>query len=209
MNTQVAQRHPVGALGRIGIVAGLHLAVIYLVATGLGIVPSPVKFEPIIGEIFDEPMKTQEQPPDIPAPKPENPIRIEFERPVVDIVPTDAGDSITGEFVEEPRVEPQIVAPPVALVAVRADPRYPLSQPPYPMSAVRGEQEGAAVIEIYVLPNGRVGDARVVKSTGYPALDQSAVDEAKRKWRLLPATRDGEPYAAWHKMRVVFELKNR
>jgi hypothetical protein len=40
-------------------------------------------------------------------------------------------------------------------------------------------------------------------------LDQSAVDEAKRRWRLQPATRDGVPFAQWHKLRVVFELRNR
>jgi TonB family protein len=53
---------------------------------------------------------------------------------------------------------------------------------------------------------GRVGDARIVKSTGFPALDQSALDEAKRKWRLTPATRDGVPFAQWHRLRVTFKL---
>ena len=35
------------------------------------------------------------------------------------------------------------------------------------------------------------GDARVVKSTGFEELDRAALAEAKRNWRLLPATRDG------------------
>ena len=57
-----------------------------------------------------------------------------------------------------------------------------------------------------MLPNGRVGDARVVKSTGFEELDQSAIDEAKRNWRLMPATRDGVPIAQWHRLRVTFKL---
>ena len=57
-----------------------------------------------------------------------------------------------------------------------------------------------------MLPNGRVGDARVVKSTGFEELDLAALAEAKRNWRLLPATRDGEPIAQWHRLRVTFKL---
>jgi periplasmic protein TonB len=62
---------------------------------------------------------------------------------------------------------------------------------------------------VYVMPTGRIGDVRVVRSTGSPSLDQSAIDEAKRRWRMLPATRDGEPYAQWHRLKVTFNLKNR
>jgi protein TonB len=92
------------------------------------------------------------------------------------------------------------------IVGVQVDARHPLSQPPYPPGEIRAGNTGTADIEIYVLPNGRVGDARIVKSTGYPALDQSALDEAKRKWRLTPATRDGVPFAQWHRLRVTFKL---
>jgi len=60
-----------------------------------------------------------------------------------------------------------------------------------------------------VLPNGRVGDARIVRSTGYERLDKSALDEAKRNWRLVPATRDGQPVAQWYKVRVTFKLTTR
>jgi protein TonB len=95
--------------------------------------------------------------------------------------------------------------PPV-IVPVRQDPRYPLSQPPYPPSDVRAGNAGTAQIEVYVLPNGRVGDARVVKSTGFDSLDRSALEEAKRKWRLTPATRDGVPIAQWHRLQVTFKV---
>ena len=71
---------------------------------------------------------------------------------------------------------------------------------------IRAGNTGTADIEVYVLPNGRVGDARIVKSTGFEALDRSALEEAKRKWRLAPATRDGVPFAQWHRLRVTFRL---
>ena len=71
---------------------------------------------------------------------------------------------------------------------------------------IRAGNTGTADIEVYVLPNGRVGDARIVKSTGFESLDRSAMEEAKRKWRLAPATRDGVPFAQWHRLRVTFRL---
>ena len=85
-----------------------------------------------------------------------------------------------------------------SLVSVRPDPRYPLTQPIYPPTDQRMGNQGSVDIEIYVLPNGRVGDARVLRSSGFERMDQSALDEARRRWRMLPATRDGEPIAQWH-----------
>ena len=71
---------------------------------------------------------------------------------------------------------------------------------------IREGNQGTIEIEVYVLPNGRVGDARVAKSTGFAELDLAAIAEAKRNWRLLPATRDGTPIAQWHRLRVTFKL---
>jgi protein TonB len=187
----------------------MHVAVVYFVAAGLGIVPAPFTPDPIEAKFIPEESPPVE-PVDAPEPTIEPPIRVQFEPPVVEIdAPGDSG-GIDVDFRTEPRVVQEIVTPPAPqVVGVRGDPRYPLTQPPYPPSMVRAGNEGSVDIEIYVLPSGRVGDARVVRSTGFPALDQSAIDEAKRRWRLQPATRDGVPYAEWHRLRVVFELRNR
>jgi protein TonB len=208
MNTRVLERRPMGALGRMGVVTGLHVAVIYLVATGLGIAPKLEIVEDIEATFIDEapplePPTAMPQPQlartDVFVPQPDLDIEVPmteetFRPPTVDVAP---------------HTEVLTQAPGLVVTGVRPDARYPLTQPPYPMGAVRAEQEGAVELEVFVLPNGRVGDARVIKSTGYALLDQSALDEAKRRWRLQPATRDGVPFAQWHKMRVVFELRNR
>ena len=54
-----------------------------------------------------------------------------------------------------------------------------------------------------------IGDARIVRSSGYELFDRATLSEARRNWRLLPATRDGEPFAQWYRLRVVFKLKSR
>jgi TonB family protein len=97
------------------------------------------------------------------------------------------------------------IAPAPQIVAARSDTRYPLTQPPYPPASIRMGEEGVGVIRVWVLPNGRVGDAVVERSTGSQRLDAAALTEARR-WRLRPATRDGVAFADWYSVRVVFRL---
>ena len=63
-------------------------------------------------------------------------------------------------------------------------------------------------MEVYVQPDGRVGDARIVQTSGYEAFDRTTLNEAKRKWRLQPATRDGTAVPQWYRTRVGFKLTN-
>lgn len=199
-----------GRLGRMGVVAGMHVVAIYVVATSLGIVPPPeiLKTEPI--DIVERPTIPPPQPPpaqptmrtvqQIVVPLPEVPID---DTPVVDTVTARSlpVDEIPVDTSGSAEVLPQIVG-------VRQDPRRPLTQPPYPAAEIRAGNEGNADVEVYVLPNGRVGEARIVRSTGFERLDRAALEEARRNWRLVPATRDGVPYAEWYRVRVVFRLTN-
>jgi protein TonB len=207
MSAHTAERRPLGALGRMGVVAALHVGLLYMIANSLGMVPAILETKTEARIIDEAPPPDEVLPPPDPRefiPRtdtvviPEQRFDLEFESP----------DVITGpppDVVRPPdQVGSAVVAP--VIVGVQLDSRHPLSQPPYPPAEVRAGNTGTMDIEIYVLPNGRVGDARIVKSTGFPALDQSAIDEAKRKWRLTPATRDGVPFAQWHRLRVTFKL---
>ncbi|MBC8025170.1 MAG: energy transducer TonB [Steroidobacteraceae bacterium] len=89
---------------------------------------------------------------------------------------------------------------------VMQDSRYPLSQPAYPPGSKRDGEQGAAEVEVYVLPNGRVGDVRIARTTGFERLDKAAILEARQSWRFKPATHAGEAVAQWYKVRVVFKL---
>jgi protein TonB len=208
--SSVAEKRPLGALGRMGMVAGIHVAALYLIASSLGIVP-PLAAPPPPLEVFNP----EVAPPDDPLPVVQ-PSRVEIPTltmpiPVVSNDAFESTETISVERTDTPPVVREFVPvePDPVLVGVRPDARHPLTQPAYPAIDVRQGNEGSVELEIYVLPNGRVGDVRVIKSAGSPTLDQSAIDEAKRRWRLLPATRDGEPFAQWHRLRVVFNLKDR
>ena len=206
MSTHTAERRPLGALGRMSIVAALHVGALYLIASSLGLVPSikPTVTEGVIineareDDVIPEPAPyTPDHHDTVFVPEPDNP-PLAFEQDVITGPPPEIIES------EEHTGGRAVVQP--LIVGVQLDSRHPLSQPPYPPGMIRAGNTGTADIEIYVLPTGRVGDARIVKSTGFPELDQSAMDEAKHKWRLTPATRDGVPIAQWHRLRVTFKL---
>jgi protein TonB len=192
-----------------GIVAGLHFAVIFLIARSLGIVPPILQPERVTVVPVDEPAV-----PDVPLPA----VGPKLVDPTLYVpIPVDAD-------VEQPTADNAIAAQPIdpnlsipdgpgsaipAIINARQDARHPLSQPRYPSWDTSEGNEGNVDVELYVLPNGRVGDARIVRSSGFERLDQSTIDEAKRNWRLLPATRDGVPFAQWYKVRVTFKLTNK
>ncbi|HEX2494948.1 MAG TPA: energy transducer TonB, partial [Steroidobacter sp.] len=78
------------------------------------------------------------------------------------------------------------------IVEPQIDPRIGLSEPVYPSQEIRMGHTGTVIVLVQVLPNGRIGEVRIHKSSGYAKLDQSAVREAQR-WSMRPGTRDGVP----------------
>ena len=204
------ERRPYGALGRIGIVAGMHVAVLYVIARSLGIAP-PLEIIRTEATFVPETVRPEDPLPrtDPEVVRPEIPqlVRPEIEVPVDDPAPTITGELVPVEQI--PVTEPGSAVPVPQILPPQVDPRRPLSRPPYPPEAIRAGSAGNIVVEIYVLPNGRVGDARVIKSTGFESLDRATLSEAKRNWRLKPATRDGVAIAEWHRLSVVFRLEDR
>lgn len=203
------ERRSMGALGRMGIVAGMHVAVIFLIARSLGIVPPLLQPERVTVVPVDQPIIDEDPAPAVgptlvdptifvPAPEDadvENPPQTEG----IAARPIDPGTIGVIDGPGTAEIHGVIVPP-------RQDARHPLSQPRYPSWDTRDGNQGNVDVEIYVLPNGRVGDARIARSSGFERLDQSTLDEAKRNWRLVPGTRDGVPFAQWYKVRVTFKL---
>jgi protein TonB len=199
-----------GALGRMGLVAAIHVAALFVIARSLGIVPPVIAEDPpdIKTTMIDRARPIDDPPPatnpplvrqEIYVPTPEVP-PIETDTPPPFIVEQRPPDSIpedTGSAVPQPVITP-----------AGLDSRHALTQPDYPPARIRANDEGMVDLQVYVLPNGHVGDARVLKSSGFEDFDRAAIQEARRSWRLKPATRDGAPVAQWYSLRVVFKLKN-
>ena len=201
-----------GLMSRRGLVFAvillLHFGFFYALNSGLSRTVVEVFFGPIetrmIEEAKVEPKEPPPPPPDIQPPPPDYvpPPDLAIEAPSE--APTNAIQAITTQ-----KQAPAPPAPPAAKAAPsppRSDPKHPLTQPEFPPTSRRLGETGTVILQVYVLENGKVGDVKVQKSSGHDRLDDAAMREVRRAWRLLPGTEDGKPVAAWGTFAVTFKL---
>ncbi len=62
--------------------------------------------------------------------------------------------------------------------------RFP--EPQYPGVALRNRYQGTVIIEIMVEESGAISSAKVFKSSGFPALDEAALEVVQRRWQFPP-----------------------
>lgn len=93
------------------------------------------------------------------------------------------------------------VTPPLADAAYLQNPA-----PVYPSQSRRRREEGQVLLEVFILVDGGVGNVRVKRSSGYPALDEAALD-AVRRWRFVPARRGNEAIPYLYELPVGFSLR--
>jgi periplasmic protein TonB len=209
MAAQTTVRRPFGAMGRMGVVAGMHLALVFVIANSFGLIPKSKLPPDIIGTVFNDPQPIDPPPPTTNPVIPDN-TQVYVPIPDDPSFEHESTETITATRVdprEIPIETPRAVPDPIPMTGVRLDPRHPLTQPRYPAELIRDGTQGAVEVELFVQPDGRVADARVIKTSGYPAFDRSTLQEA-HTWRLLPAMRGDEKLAQWYRLRVVFNLKN-
>jgi periplasmic protein TonB len=186
-----------------------HVALFWGMNAGLTRHIISTVFGPIETRIIEAPKENDEAPPP-PPPKIETPPPFVPPPDIAIEIPADAPatTAITQTTTQRPVVAPPPAAPvaQVPKTAPRSDPRRPLTQPEYPPSSRRAGEAGTVILQIYVLDTGRVGDAKVMTSSGYPRLDEAALREVKRSWRLTPGTENGKPVAMWGQFAVTFKL---
>lgn len=79
--------------------------------------------------------------------------------------------------------------------------------PGYPYYARRRGQEGRVILRVRVSAAGAAERVSVRNSSGYPLLDEAAI-EAVRAWRFEPASRRGTPISGLVDVPVFFRLTN-
>jgi TonB family protein len=78
-------------------------------------------------------------------------------------------------------------------------------KPLYPADVMRARVSGEVALDCVVLPDGTVGDARVVRSV-HPELDTEAL-KAIRQWRFAPGTKDGKAVPVQVTITMTFTFK--
>ena len=189
------------------VVVGVHVVMIWGLNSGL----TDIIKEKVLGTIQTVEIaapKEEEAPPPPPPPRPdvEPPPFVPPPDFVIETAPPET-TAIQAPTTQVRPTEPPPAPAPRQKVTVQPKPgRNGLSLPEYPPSERRAEHTGTVYLQVLVLENGRVGDARVQTSSGYPKLDEAAVAHAKRDWRFTAGTEDGKGVQMWVTVPVVFKL---
>jgi len=191
----------------------IHALFFWVLASGLGakiveVVTGPVETK-IIDEAPDED-KPPPPPPEMDTPPPYVPppeISIEI---AADTGPTTAISNVTSDRpVAAPA--PVAAAPAEKAAGVRVPPSTQgkgakITQPEYPPASRRAGEAGTVTLQVFVQENGRAGEVKIAKSSGFEKLDEAAVKEVQRNWRFVPGKEDGKPVSMWHTFQVTFRL---
>jgi protein TonB len=183
----------------------LHVILLYGLKNGLARQALEMITGPVEVKMIDETIPEEKEPPP-PPPKMEQPPPFVPPPELAIDIPTEATNAIVAVQTTRPTAPPPMAPPPATRSPPRSDPKHPLTQPEYPPTARRLGQEGTVVLLIYVQPDGKVGDVKVHKSSGFDKLDEAAVREAKRSWRFIPAKEGANPVAEWGQFAVTFRL---
>ena len=79
-------------------------------------------------------------------------------------------------------------------------------KPPYPQRSIENGEEGSVRLRVTVEANGKPSAVSLVKSSGYSALDRSALKTVREQYRFIPATRAGVAVRSDYTFSIKFEL---
>jgi TonB family protein len=89
----------------------------------------------------------------------------------------------------------------------KESPGYLLNpHPPYPEEARQLRQAGQVLLRVKVDDQGAVESVELAKSSGYPLLDESALQTVEREWKFQPARLAGVAVSSTVDVPIVFNL---
>lgn len=184
------------------IIVGLHI----LVFGYFYFAPPPAIFKkPEVQTIKLEKYTPPEIPPQVVQPEKTKPKKVE---PPKSILPVERADN--------PNVIEQVIEPPAPVAPPKEEPiTLPSADanylhnpaPEYPEFAQTQGWEGTVVLNVFVLPNGKVKNIEVKQSSGRKVLDEAALQTVKR-WSFVPAKQGDTTVEAWVEVPIDFRLSN-
>ena len=162
-------------------------------------VPTPVLTAP------PAPPKPALEPVQSARPLPAEPARPEIARPESQPAPPPAPVPAPAAT-EAPRAAPPPPPPPITQPRFNAD-YLTNPKPPYPSASRRMGEEGEVRLRVHVDTTGQAQQIEVFRSSGFPRLDQAALDTVKQ-WRFIPARQGDQPVAAWVIVPIQFSLRS-
>lgn len=163
-------------------------------------VPPPPKPEP--KPVAKPEPKPVAKPTPKPTPKPE-PVREVAQEPVQQATPAPVAQPAPPVQQANPApAAPAPITPPRTDAAHLNNPA-----PQYPALSRRLGEQGRVMLDVYILPDGSVGEIKLNRSSGFPRLDNAAL-QAVKTWKYVPAKRGDTAIPFWYVQPVSFVLNN-
>jgi protein TonB len=161
------------------------------------VVPKPVvhKPQPKIEKIVPQPQPVQQAEPAPVQPPPPPSAEVKPNDSITPVVEQPLAPKVEPKVVEEPKIEP-----PRFGVAYLNNPA-----PAYPTISRRLGEQGRVMLKVLVNAGGDPDSVVLDTSSGSDRLDQAAIDAVK-KWRFVPAKRNGQALSAYVLVPVKFSL---
>jgi protein TonB len=191
----------------VGII-GLHVFVIWALASGLARRAIELVAPPITADIVED-IKKQDLPPPPPPPELEHP-PVEVPPPDVTIdMPVETTSTAIVDVTDKPVAHPPPPKPSAPGTPLGLGKGFPNSEDFYPPGARRLGQEGVAAVVVCVGADGKLTkDPTVEKSSGTASLDEAALKLVRAgSGHFRPATQEGKPVDACGKLPIRFTLK--
>jgi protein TonB len=80
-------------------------------------------------------------------------------------------------------------------------------EPDFPAAEKHLHHEGIVLLEISVDATGHPTDVKVLKTSGFPALDESARSTVLTRWRFTPGMLEGQPAPMVTRLNVQFRCR--
>jgi protein TonB len=186
-----------------------HLALGYALVNGLARKITQTIIPPVEIAQIDKPKVDDKPPP--PPPKIEEvkpyvppPEFVDIQAPVEQ---TTAITQVTST--NKPPPAPVAAAKQVPRTSIRMDPKHPLhiGEEYYPDASKRNNEEGTCRVQVHVTADGRITDATVQQSSGFPRLDEACLKGVKGQ-RMLPATEEGKPVESTAVLPITWKLRS-
>jgi protein TonB len=184
----------------IGLAVTLNGVLVWALASGLAV--KLTKYVPPVLQmkVIETPQAQPKQVTPPPTPKVEKVLPTEqVPEPVIQIAPDPAAQTIQVPAQQTPPVQP-VDASASGLTNTH-------TTPPYPPMARRLSQQGTVILAITVAADGSVSAAQIATSSGFPELDQAALNWVKAHWRYKPAMQGGVAVPSTTQAAVKFDLR--
>lgn len=175
---------------------------IWAIMNGLTFHPSPPP-PPTTTVTFvkpDVPPTPATKPPQPPLVQPRTTTQVVVPKPVIDVAPQQQPPSVFTTTQTQPPTPPIADSGPSSVINTH-------TTPPYPADARNLGQQGTVTLALSIDATGAVINAQVKTSSGYPELDQTAVNWVIAHWRYKPAIQNGVAVASSTLAAVKFDLR--